>query len=74
MYLAPELADQLLTGPGPEALAAKGYEHHLRPAGVKLFLDGSPQGKTAWLSEPYYVVPDGEQPDYRAFRCSRKRT
>lgn len=67
MYLAPELADQLLTGPGPEALAAKGYEHHLRPAGVKLFLDGSPQGKTAWLSEPYYVVPDGEQPDYRGF-------
>lgn len=67
MYLVPELADQLLTEEGPEALAAKGYENHLRPAGVKLFLDGSPQGKTAWLSEPYYVVPEGEKPDYRGF-------
>ena len=67
MYLIPELAGQFLTEQGPEALAAKGYENHLRPAGVKLFLDGSPQGKTAWLSEPYYVVPDGEKPDYRGF-------
>lgn len=29
------------------------YKNHLRLAGYKLVLDGSPQGKTAWLSEPY---------------------
>lgn len=30
-----------------------GYRNHLRLGGYKLFLDGSPQGKTAWLSRPY---------------------
>lgn len=29
------------------------YIDHLRLAGYKLVLDGSPQGKTAWLTEPY---------------------
>lgn len=29
------------------------YENHIKFGGVKLFLDGSPQGKTAWLREPY---------------------
>lgn len=26
---------------------------HLRLGGVKIFLDGSPQGRTAWMTEPY---------------------
>ncbi len=30
-----------------------GYRHHLRLGGYKIFLDGSPQGRTAWLSAPY---------------------
>lgn len=29
------------------------YVHHLKIGGFKIFLDGSPQGKTAWLSSPY---------------------
>lgn len=29
------------------------YENHLKIGGYKLVLDGSPQGKTAWLSSPY---------------------
>lgn len=29
------------------------YENHLKIGGYKLVLDGSPQGKTAWLSVPY---------------------
>lgn len=29
------------------------YENHLKIGGYKLVLDGSPQGKTAWLSRPY---------------------
>lgn len=29
------------------------YCHRLRIGGVKIFLDGSPQGRTAWMSEPY---------------------
>ena len=31
----------------------KKYHHHLKIGGYKIILDGSPQGKTAWLSSPY---------------------
>lgn len=31
----------------------KKYQDHLKIGGYKIVLDGSPQGKTAWLSEPY---------------------
>ena len=37
---------------------------HVGP--VKLFADGSPQGYTAYLTEPYFKPPPG-QPDYRGF-------
>lgn len=40
----------------------KNYRNHLRIGGYKIFLDGSPQGKTAWLTEPY----EGET-DYRGY-------
>ena len=29
------------------------YKNHLKIGGYKLFLDGSPQGRTAWMQEPY---------------------
>lgn len=29
------------------------YKNHLKIGGYKILLDGSPQGKTAWMSEPY---------------------
>lgn len=40
----------------------KTYQNHFRIGGYKLFLDGSPQGKTAWMSEPY----EGET-EYRGY-------
>ena len=40
------------------------YRDHYRIGGVKLSLDGSPQGKTAWLTEPYFRPPHGQDPDY----------
>jgi len=43
------------------------YSNHFRIAGVKLSLDGSPQGKTAWLSEPYFHAPAGQPADYRGY-------
>lgn len=43
------------------------YEDGLRIVGVKLFLDGSPQAKTAWLTHPYYVAPESEDKDYQGF-------
>ena len=43
------------------------YSNHYRIGGAKISLDGSPQGKTAWLSQPYYRVPEGEKPDYAGY-------
>ncbi|NKI34172.1 amidohydrolase [Wenzhouxiangella sp. XN79A] len=43
------------------------YSGRFRVGGVKLTIDGSPQGKTAFLSEPYFVVPEGQPEDYRGY-------
>lgn len=43
------------------------YTDHFRVAGVKLSLDGSPQGKTAWLSRPYEHPPAGQPEDYAGY-------
>jgi predicted amidohydrolase YtcJ len=40
------------------------YNNGLRIAGVKLTVDGSPQGKTAWLTQPYFVPPQGQDKNY----------
>jgi predicted amidohydrolase YtcJ len=40
------------------------YQNGLRIAGVKLTVDGSPQGKTAWLTQPYFMPPQGQDKDY----------
>lgn len=43
------------------------YTGHLKYGGVKFMLDGSPQGKTAWLSHPYHVPPEGQDAEYRGY-------
>jgi predicted amidohydrolase YtcJ len=43
------------------------YNNHFRIAGVKLSLDGSPQGKTAWVTEPYLNPPPGQPDDYKGY-------
>jgi predicted amidohydrolase YtcJ len=43
------------------------YKNKYRIGGVKLTLDGSPQGKTAWLSHPYHLPPAGQKADYKGF-------
>ncbi len=39
------------------------YKNHLKIGGYKLFLDGSPQGRTAWMSAPYQSENDSEKTD-----------
>ena len=39
------------------------YTNHFRIAGAKLNLDGSPQGKTGWLTRPYLIPPAGKGTD-----------
>ncbi|WP_429158581.1 amidohydrolase [Aeromonas media] len=43
------------------------YQNGFRVAGAKLNLDGSPQGKTAWLTQPYFVPPAGQKADYKGY-------
>ena len=40
------------------------YDNHYRIGGIKITLDGSPQGKTAWLTQPYLHPPHGQDNDY----------
>jgi predicted amidohydrolase YtcJ len=43
------------------------YRNRLKVGGVKMVLDGSPQGKTAWLSQPYHVPPTGQAEGYAGY-------
>jgi predicted amidohydrolase YtcJ len=43
------------------------YSGGVRIGGVKFTLDGSPQGRTAWMSEPYTEGPPGVDADYVAY-------
>lgn len=55
----------------PEAMSLpsyrKNYVGRFRIGGAKLTLDGSPQAKTAWLSQPYYIPPEGQPASYRGY-------
>jgi len=43
------------------------YEGRVKVGGVKLILDGSPQGKTAYLTQPYYKPPHNESQSYKGY-------
>ena len=45
----------------------RAYTGRFRIAGTKLSLDGSPQGKTAWLTKPYVKPPPGAGRDYAGY-------
>ncbi|MEE3326396.1 MAG: amidohydrolase family protein [Myxococcota bacterium] len=50
------------TGPPPME-----YRNRLMIGGAKLILDGSPQGKTAYFRDPYFVPPPGRDAAYRGY-------
>jgi predicted amidohydrolase YtcJ len=43
------------------------YDGHYRVEGMKITLDGSPQGRTAWRTIPYLIPPDGQKPGYKGY-------
>ena len=43
------------------------YSGGVKIGGVKFTLDGSPQGRTAWMSQPYNAGPPGVDADYVAY-------
>ena len=50
------------------------YTNNFRVGGAKLTIDGSPQGKTAWLSEPYFIPPEGQSKDYVGYAAIDEKT
>ncbi|WAU73615.1 amidohydrolase [Acinetobacter sp. TR11] len=47
--------------------SSRQYNQHFRIGGVKISLDGSPQGKTAWLTQPYLIPPEGKDKNYKGY-------
>ncbi len=48
-------------------LWSRSYSNHLRIGGAKINLDGSPQGRTAWMTKPYFKPPPGQKDDYLGY-------
>lgn len=51
----------------PNDTSIQQYKNHLKIAGAKLVADGSPQAKTAWLTEPYFIPPQKMDKEYRGY-------
>ena len=62
-YIDYSIADSLLNSDWYSST----YKKHYRIAGVKLTLDGSPQGRTAWRTQPYLIPPDGAKEGYLGY-------
>ncbi|HJD84360.1 amidohydrolase [Kitasatospora aureofaciens] len=61
-------ADEATDSPEADPVgASQEYQRGVRAAGVKMYLDGSPQGRTAWLTEPYKERPEGTPEGYRGY-------
>lgn len=63
----PDLAMPFTEGLMKTPWVGRAYTQHFRVGGVKLSLDGSPQGKTAYLTQPYHLPPAGQPADYRGY-------
>ena len=59
----------ILTSTEAMALPAyrRDYVGRFRIGGAKLTIDGSPQAKTAWMSQPYYIPPEGQSAAYTGY-------
>lgn len=62
-YIDYSVADSLLN----TDWYSSSYKNHYRIGGVKLTLDGSPQGRTAWRTLPYLIAPDGAEEGYLGY-------
>lgn len=51
----------------PDDSPQQKYDRHVKIGGAKIAGDGSPQAKTAWLTEPYYIQPENADADYQGY-------
>lgn len=63
-YAIQQFTKELLKNTTAEAK----YNNHYKLLGGKIWLDGSPQAKTAWLTKPYYIVPEGMDKNYSGYK------
>ncbi len=56
-----------LDEPVKQRLKIGAYGEHFKIGGIKIVADGSPQGKTAYVTHPYDLPPPGQKKDYRAY-------
>ena len=54
-------------------LMSADYQNRLCLGGVKLTFDGSPQGKTAWFTEPYFEPPAGQPQSYSGYPAFQEK-
>jgi len=54
-------------------LMSSDYQNRLCLGGVKLTFDGSPQGKTAWFTEPYFEPPAGQPQSYSGYPAFQEK-
>jgi predicted amidohydrolase YtcJ len=59
--------DYMFTEPLGSKWYSKNYNKHYRVGGMKITLDGSPQGRTAWRTTPYLLPPDGADKNYLGY-------
>ena len=59
-YCEPEAAEEYRAA-FPASI--RRYEGHFKLGGYKIFLDGSPQARTAWMTRPYLGTEPGEELD-----------
>jgi predicted amidohydrolase YtcJ len=50
-----------------DAISFGAYQGRVKVGGIKLILDGSPQGKTAYLTQPYFKPPHNESKPYKGY-------
>lgn len=48
-----DLVAYIMENESDKVYVSQNYSNHFRIGGLKMILDGSPQGKSAWLSKPY---------------------
>ncbi|TNJ44300.1 amidohydrolase [Tamlana fucoidanivorans] len=62
-YIDYTVVDELMSTPWNSTT----YNNHYRIGGMKVTLDGSPQGRTAWRTIPYLIPPDGQDANYKGY-------
>ena len=70
-YPFEEFVEEGLSG---ERFPVMEYRNHLKLGGAKNVQDGGLPGKTCWLTKPYYVVPEGEDPSYSGYPIQKDET